>query len=160
MKIEIISYNRKAAHNGLLLIHLGFAILLINFIPYLFYNYFEMLVVYFSVVLIFSGILIEGYFTSETKKVGYLIFEDQYTQVSIDNNGVNFINSDTNVEFSKAGYKGKYSPFLTLGSLRTSTGINTICLSDEIKKVEFEILFKSKNEYYEALEIIKNSFKK
>ncbi len=160
MKLTIISYNRKAARKGLLLIYLGSASLLLNIIPYYFLNYFEILFVYFSSLLILSGILIEGYFTSKVNRIGYLIINEQLTQLAIGNTETELINAETKVAFSNTGYVGDYKPFLTLSSLRAGNGINTICFYSENKKLEYDILVESSVDFKKLKVLLDKLYKK
>lgn len=161
MKIAIISYNHKAINVGMIIFHLGFVLLFINVIPFVWYNY-GIYVVYLSILMLFSGAISVNYYTKRVKEIGTIHFEEKKTKISINTKEIEIINENYNVKFSNTGYEGKsnYIPFLTIGSFTTNPGVNSISFYNEKNKFRYEILVKSKTEYNKLKSIIKEMYKK
>lgn len=141
---------------GMKIFHVGFAVLLINFIQFVWVN-FGMLIVFVSIVLMLLGAFSVNYHTKKIKLKGYILFEDGKTIINEKKTQTVLFNSEYNVKLLYTGYKGKsnYIPFLTIGAFTTNPGVNAICFYNEKCFYRYEILVKSKLEYYRLKGILK-----
>jgi hypothetical protein len=160
MEICIVSYNSKAIIFGMRLFYVGFCFLFINIIPSVWENY-GMVIVYVAFAMMCLGAIGVNYYSQKTKRIGSLKFENGSTRILIGEIQIDLLNHEYDVKFSNSGYEGKsnYIPFLTIGSLTTNPGINTIYFSNNQNKFEYEVLIDSKVKHDKLQSIINKEYR-
>ncbi len=160
MEISIIEYNRKAIRIGMRMFYVGFLFLFLNTFPFVWESY-GMLIVCIALSVMLFGAISVNYYTKKTKKIGLLKFEECCVKILTNEMQIVLINQEYFIKFSNSGYEGKsnYIPFLTIGSLTTNPGVNSICFYNHKNKFELEVLIESKIKYDNLKAIISNGFK-
>lgn len=159
MKFNIVTYNCKMVKFGIIASYIGLVTLLLNIIPKVWESY-GMIVVIFALIFLFTGSVLINFHMKKIKQTGYIIIEENITNVLVDELKIEIKNKEYNVRFSNDGYEGQsnYKPFMTLGAFTTKSGINSICFYNEKKSFKYEILIKSKIEYDNLKTILKKIF--
>lgn len=161
MKVTIVEYNKKLVNIGIAFSFFGLFVLLLNCVPLIWKNY-GISLIYLALFFFIIGFSLVNFYTRKIKQIGYILFEEKSTKISIERLEFELINSEFNVKFSQTGYEGKsnYIPFLTIGSFTTNPGINTICFNNNQQKFNYVIFIKSETEYQNLLTKISNNYKK
>ena len=157
--INIISYNKRKVEFGLVVIRIGFIILFIDIIPFVWQN-FGMPLAFFALLILLIGSGITDHSEKKTTKIGSIVIEKDRTKINENSIESEILNKEYKAKFSKSGYKGlsNYIPFLNVGYFTTNSGINRICFFNDDKKYEYDIQVNSRSEFNKLKTVLSNNF--